>query len=106
MNELEALVPRSLIVPAKGPSFIKANHEGLSHIRLGFESGFIRKLCEVNDSASQPKQLLLPRLIEPHAHLDKVFTWERFPNLKATYEGALEANLKEHQKVLVFQLCH
>ena len=38
---------------------------------------------------------MLPRLVEPHAHIDKAFTWKKFPNLDGTYKGALTANLSE-----------
>jgi cytosine deaminase len=41
--------------------------------------------------------MLLPRLLEPHAHLDKAFSWSRYPNLSGTYAGAMAANLREHQ---------
>ena len=30
-------------------------------------------------------------------HLDKAFTWQDHPNLFGTYQGALKANLVEHQ---------
>ena len=33
-------------------------------------------------------RIVLPRLAELHAHLDKTQTWERAPNLVGTYEGA------------------
>jgi cytosine deaminase len=35
--------------------------------------------------------------VDAHAHLDKAFTWHDHPNLDGTYEGALNANLVEHQ---------
>ena len=46
---------------------------------------------------SDAQGLLLPRLVEPHAHLDKAFSWSDFPNPKGTYEGAMEANMREHR---------
>ena len=45
----------------------------------------------------EPDGMLLPRLLEPHAHLDKAFSWSRYPNLSGTYAGAMAANFREHQ---------
>ena len=41
--------------------------------------------------------MVLPRLVEPHAHLDKAFTWAQASNRSGTYSGALTANLAEHR---------
>jgi cytosine deaminase len=41
--------------------------------------------------------VVLPRFVDAHVHLDKAFTWHDHPNLDGTYEGALNANLVEHQ---------
>ncbi|WP_320674996.1 amidohydrolase family protein [Prochlorococcus sp. MIT 1341] len=98
MNELEALVPRSLIVLDRGGScLVGANFEGLSHIRLGWDSGFIRTIEEVKGASSSPGQLLLPRLIEPHAHLDKAFSWPDYHNFSGHYFQALTVNHQEHK---------
>jgi cytosine deaminase len=36
--------------------------------------------------------------VEPHAHLDKAFTFAAFPNLVGTIDGAMEANRREAQQ--------
>ena len=41
--------------------------------------------------------ILFPRFIEAHSHIDKSFTWEEFPNLRSNYDGALSINLQEHK---------
>ena len=35
--------------------------------------------------------------MEPHAQLDKAFSWSRSPNLKGSYKEALASNLSEYQ---------
>ncbi len=106
MIKLEALVPRSLILPPKDAHSVRANFEGLSHICLGLDYGKIQTLEVVNSSEITPKKILLPRLIEPHAHLDKAFSWPAYPNLSGHYSEALRVNYLEHQtrtKMLILE---
>jgi hypothetical protein len=42
-----------------------------------------------------PLPLALTPLVEPHAHLDKAFSFNLFPNREGTMAGALEANGRE-----------
>ncbi len=93
---LEALVPRGLLIGARNILNSPVTQEGLSYIRLEWEKGYVTSLESISPAKSPPKQILLPRLIEPHTHIDKAFTWDISPNLKGTYLGALNANLKEH----------
>ena len=51
----------------------------------------------IKENEEMPETLMMPRLVEPHAHIDKAFTWRISPNLLGTYEEALNANLEEHK---------
>ncbi len=102
MNEhkgqsLDVLVPRGLIGNFKGVCSAPVTAEGLCSCRIRLQDGYVSSLEAIGCEHEAPLKLLLPRLVEPHAHIDKAFTWTKFPNLKGTYQGALEANLKEHQ---------
>ena len=100
-STLQAWVPRSLLqLPAgHGPSPV--TREGLTPVQLSWRDG--RLLVPtvlpstVLQSDAAPQQLVLPRLVDPHVHLDKAFSWGDHPNLSGTYDGALAANLEEHQ---------
>ncbi len=94
---IEALVPRGLIASNKDLLHAQITAEGLSPLRIFFRQGVITKFEVIEDPWQSSLDLLLPRLVEPHSHLDKAFTWKESPNLDGTYEGALNANLKEHQ---------
>lgn len=49
-------------------------------------------------SAQAPLPLALTPLVEPHAHLDKCFSAEAFPNLDGTMAAALALNQAEYQQ--------
>jgi cytosine deaminase len=53
----------------------------------------LRPLAGEGDPAALP--LALTPLVEPHAHLDKCFTAEAFPNRSGTVAGALAQNHRE-----------
>ncbi len=97
ISHLEAWVPRGLVVAPSEVVNAKVSAEGLLPLRIEFSHGLISRIEPINKNGSLPKHLLLPRFVEPHAHLDKAFTWTAVPNLKGTYEEALAANLNEHQ---------
>ncbi len=95
---LEAFVPRGLIGCDVNVSNAKITADGLCPLRISWQGNSITKL-EVENKAwskSEPK-ILLPRFVEAHAHLDKAFTWTRFPSFEGTYEEALKVNFKEHK---------
>ncbi|WP_036918566.1 MULTISPECIES: amidohydrolase family protein [unclassified Prochlorococcus] len=96
-NFLEALVPQSLIASIRDLSNIQTTNEGLCPIKIDLELGRIREITSIEKTSQSNMPLLLPRLIEPHAHIDKAFTWKDFPNLSGTYQGAMKANLEEHK---------
>ncbi len=94
---IEAWAPRGLISSKRDCLKFIANAEGLCPLRIEWEDGLITQLNSMPTEAVLQNQILLPRLIEPHAHLDKAFTWPSAINCVGTYEAALSANLKEHQ---------
>ena len=94
---LEAWVPRGLLTREVDVLAARVTAEGLCPLRICWQDGRLCSFELIDADVLSPKRLLLPRLAEPHAHLDKAFTWLEFPNLQGTYRGALVANRKEHQ---------
>ena len=94
---IEAFVPRALL--GSGNEILSAfvTREGLCPLRISYEGSQISSIEPIADDSSFPLQLLLPRFAEPHAHLDKAFTWLEAPNLRGGYKDALEANLQEQK---------
>ena len=96
VSAVEAWVPRSLL-ELDGTSVIPpATAEGLTAVRLSWSAGRLLAPQPLESGSRYPEVLVLPRLVDPHVHLDKAFTWPEHPNLSGTYDGALEANLREH----------
>ena len=96
-GSIEAWFPRGLVCNGADILSAPVTKEGLSPLRISWERGRVRNIEFVEYPDHPITKLLLPRLVEPHAHIDKGFTWEKFPNLGGTYEGALEANMREHK---------
>ncbi len=94
---LDALVPIGLVKSGRNLLNAPVSSEGLCSLRIFLGGGIIRGFEIINYCSEKCFGLLLPRLVEPHAHLDKAFTWKDFPNLSGTYEGAMKANLEEHK---------
>ncbi|GCE65572.1 cytosine deaminase [cyanobiont of Ornithocercus magnificus] len=102
MSVIDAWVPGGLI----GSSVLASDrfyhrpkhstHEGLVALRLHWCHGNLTSLELLPDDVVSPSDLILPRLLDAHVHLDKAFTWEKVQNLDGTYTGALSANLYEH----------
>ncbi|ABX09283.1 amidohydrolase family protein [Prochlorococcus marinus] len=101
ISSLEAFVPRGLISQNLAS---KVTLDGLSPIRITWHQDRITKLEAIDIPNRSSLKLLLPRFVEPHAHIDKAFTWQNFPNLEGSYEGALKANLQEHLTRSVMQV--
>ncbi|MDP6193045.1 MAG: amidohydrolase family protein [Prochlorococcus sp.] len=98
-SHLEAWVPRGLLTIPANVLEGRATAEGLCPMRIHWQAGRLHRVELIAiDASSPPQHVLLPRLVEPHAHLDKAFTWADFPNLSGSYSGALAANLLEHQQ--------
>ena len=97
-GSIEALVPRGLLGSGMTFSEAQVTLEGLVAARIAWEEGRIIQIESISLSQGRSLDLLLPRLVEPHAHIDKAFSWEEFPNLKGTYKGALNTNLREYKE--------
>ncbi len=96
-NFLEAWFPRGLVRNGNDVLSAQVSVEGLCPLRIAWDKGKIISIQVIESKSALPSKFLLPRLVEPHSHIDKAFTWNKFPNLKATYEGALEVNLEEYK---------
>ncbi len=94
---LDVLVPRGLVSNGRNLLNVPVSSEGLCSLRMFLGDGIIRGFEKISYCSEKCLGLLLPRLVEPHAHIDKAFTWKDFPNLSGTYEGAMKANLEEHK---------
>ena len=101
VSHIQGWAPRCLIVPdvfdTPTSASVPPRADGLTPVELRWNDERLISVRLLQDSSGVPEHLLLPRLVEPHAHLDKAFTWEQAPNLEGTYSGALTANLAEHQ---------
>ncbi len=94
----DAFVPRGLISSDKDPLNLQITPEGLVPLRIQLGNGVIKNIEAIKDHEDMPSILMLPRFVEPHAHIDKAFTWGTSPNLLGTYEGAMNANLEEYKQ--------
>ena len=106
----DALPPAGLLPPMRLPRALldprlrlpAADDQGLVAVRLEQADGRIRAIHglaagSVGDGAAagRPLPLALTPLVEPHAHLDKAFSGEAFPNPDGTMAGAMAANGRE-----------
>ena len=94
---IDVLVPRCLIGNGQDVLGTSIDKEGLSSIQVQWKDGKIISVKGLENTAELPTEILLPRFVEPHAHLDKAFSWSRSPNLKGSYTEALAANLSEYK---------
>ncbi len=95
-GKAEVLIPRSLC-SIENNNYLNIDAEDLCSLSLSWENGFVSELKPLKIKSKKPKNILFPRFVEAHSHIDKSFSWEEFPNLKSNYEGALSVNLKEHK---------
>ena len=96
-GRLDVLVPRCLISNGKDVLGTSIDQEGLSSVQIEWKDGTITSIKGLKETSKVPEQILLPRFAEPHAHIDKAFSWSRSSNLKGTYQEALAANLNEYE---------
>ena len=94
-GKAKVLIPRSLFAIENADDLIVDN-EGLCSVSVVWENGIVSDLNPINIKNKKPKNILFPRFVETHSHLDKSFTWGDFPNFKSNYEEALSVNLEEH----------
>ena len=95
-GSLQAWVPRGLLHRPKGDDPV-VMADGLVAVELSWQMGHLQQPRLLSPSDARPEQMALPRLVDPHVHLDKAFTWDRAPNFAGTYDAALTANFQEHQ---------
>jgi cytosine deaminase len=94
-GRLRLRLPRCLLDPGL-VGLAVGDQDGLVPLELEHRQGLItrlRPLAAGGGAGSLP--LALTPLVEPHAHLDKCFTAEAFPNRSGTVAGALTQNHKE-----------
>ena len=95
-GKVEALIPRSLF-SIENSDNLNIDFEELCAISISWENGFVSELKPLNIGNKKPNKIIFPRFVEAHSHIDKSFTWDEFPNLRSTYDGALSVNLEEHK---------
>ena len=95
-GKAEVLIPRSLCEIEKTYN-LNIDRDELCSLYLSWEDGVVSELKPLDIRNKKPKSILFPRFVEAHAHIDKSFTWRKFPNLNSNYAGALSANLIEHE---------
>ena len=93
---LDAWVPQGLLDLDPETPLPAVENQGLTPVRLAWHRGSLREPKPLNADQSPPSRIVLPRLVDCHVHLDKAYTWQEHPNLSGSYEGALNANLQEH----------
>ena len=96
-GRVDVLVPRCLIGEGASVLGIKVDFEGLCSLQVEWRHGKICSIKGLKDASKVPNEILLPRFSEPHAHLDKAFSWSRAPNYKGSYQEALVANLNDYK---------
>lgn len=88
-------LPRALLDPAR-TDLPAGDADGLVAVRLGIDGGRIRAIEALPAGPGQPAApLAITPPVDAHVHLDKAFSWERFPNRAATMAAALAANGRE-----------
>ena len=95
-GKVEALIPRCLFTIENSDN-LNIDFEDLSSVSISWENGFVSELKPLKTESKKPNNILFPRFVEAHSHIDKSFTWDKFPNLRSNYDGALSVNLEEHK---------
>ena len=93
-------LPRALLDPGDA-GLPAADADGLVAVRLAHQQGRISAILPWSpgpEEGSVEPPLALTPPVEPHAHLDKAYSWPGFPNREGTLEGALAANWREAQE--------
>ena len=92
-------IPRTLLDPRR--RLPPADEQGLVAVRLEQAEGRIRAIHALGERPGEGTgeggalPLALTPLVEPHAHLDKAFSGEAFPNPDGTMAAAMAANRRE-----------
>ena len=86
------------------PESLPTTREGLCLVDLKLNQGKIEQIVAANTLQKDipqldlDRQIVLPRLIDAHTHLDKGHIWERSPNTNGTFEMALERAIADSQE--------
>ena len=92
-GRLSLRLPRCLLDPGLA-ALGAGEQDGLVALEVEHRQGVITSLRPLG-AGTGPLPLALTPLVEPHAHLDKCFTAEGFPNRTGTVAGALAQNHRE-----------
>ncbi len=95
-GKVEALIPRCLF-SIENSDNLNIDFEDLCSVSICWENGFVSELKPLKIKNKKPHNILFPRFVEAHSHVDKSFTWHEFPNLRSNYDEALSVNLEEHK---------
>ena len=95
-GKVEALIPRCLFTIDNSDD-LSIDFEDFSSVSISWENGFVSELKLLKAESKKPNNILFPRFVEAHSHIDKSFTWDKFPNLRSNYDGAISVNLEEHK---------
>ncbi|MEB3172968.1 MAG: amidohydrolase family protein [Cyanobacteriota bacterium] len=95
-SSMRLRIPRCLI-DGQRVTLPAADAEGLVPVSLVIEGARIAAIS-ADLEAGSPAPLAITPPVEPHAHLDKSFTYGAFENPGGTMEGALAANLREFEQ--------
>ena len=95
-GKVEALIPRCLF-SIENSDNLDIDVEDLCSVSISWEDGLVSELKPLKTEEKKPNNILFPRFVEAHSHIDKSFTWDKFPNLRSNYDGALSVNLEEHK---------
>ena len=95
-GKVEALIPRCLC-SIENSDNLNIDFEDLCSVSISWKNGFVSELKPLKIKNKKPRNILFPRFVEAHSHVDKSFTWDEFPNLGSNYDEALSVNLEEHK---------
>ncbi len=94
-GKLKVLIPRNLFEFEKETN-VDVSIDGLSPVEITWRDGCVLNIKAIVKEDNLLNKILFPRFVESHAHIDKSFSWMKYPNLKSNYENALSVNLEEH----------
>ena len=95
-GQIKVLVPRCICNVTESVE-LYVNSDGFTPLEISWSGGVVTKIKSIDiDELDEVKRILFPRFVEAHAHFDKSFSWNNFPNLRSDYENALSVNLEEH----------
>ncbi|MEO1692535.1 MAG: cytosine deaminase [Cyanobacteria bacterium J06631_6] len=96
-----AHVPDCLLSLTPSP---QTTREGLCLVDLKISQGKIVQIVAADNvpknipNLDLDRQIVLPRLIDAHTHLDKGHIWERSPNTEGTFDMALSKAIADSEK--------